>query len=90
MFYNTEHESDNLFKQIDPQEDLRGEQFKKIIRDNYKKMPRCKKSYRTANKTWLEVQFTETKCGVECTIRFFYRSWRWVNETFFVERKQER
>ena len=73
----------NLFKNVDVEDCPEGKEIKQIIKDNFNHLPKCPSSYKTSNGTYLEVSFGKDKLKNECCIRFFYRSWRWVNVHFY-------
>lgn len=75
------HPSANTFKTVDVTEDIAGRNIRDIIKINYHQLPKGKNSYRTANGSWLHI--TDGKDG-DCTVSFYYRSWRYVNVTFNV------
>lgn len=72
----------NPFAVVDVTEDITGRQIRDLIKIHYSKLKGTNKSFKTANKSWLHLTFSEE----DCTMRFYYRSWRYVNVTFNVNR----
>lgn len=76
----------NPFVNVDVTEDIEGRQIRDIIKIYQHKLKGVNKSFKTANKSWLHVSFI----GEDCTIRFYFKTWRYVNVTFNVDRHTPR